>query len=545
MVKRNTNTVGKNKSRRVAKPRVHVPQPRIVVLDPTSSLPFGLNTHELALQALLGNGVITPPPGQGRDRTGPDKGRFRDRTRGKLDKEKLKDIIKNNPVFGDRGKIRVPVDGGKEPRWRPGRDGKGGGGRGRKGSSDPGDLIYIDIEYDEFIEWLFDDLELPFLERKDKSSTLIKTFRLRGLATTGPDSRIDWEETAIRRIERAIGMFQADPEAFPLLDQDTLKKLLEVFEQFGRLDDESRPVTTAELASANKAVQALLDSGAKALPLAADGLTALNKLLVILRKKQNGFPILDEETDDRFGRALSALATQPTKLPLLDPETDIPSERDVPFQNMDFVYKRIEERYDPDSRAVVFLVLDRSGSMGGDPLAIAKFYFLLNILFLRTKYKQVDVVMIAHDAMAYEIKDEKSFYQIEVGGGTMFAPAYEMVMNIASQRYPSSLYCRYMFQATDGYMFDGEEMVRDWWDRIIRKGPDCGAFNFGGYLEIDPWGGMIGGWRSGIWAPGGEALRMLSPEVRKHVGMARVSSMDGVLDAFKAILTGDRNLQEV
>ncbi|MBY0359907.1 MAG: DUF444 family protein [Candidatus Obscuribacterales bacterium] len=517
-------------------------EPRIVLLDQHAPMPFALNTHELALQALLGGGVITPPPGPGRDRTGPDKDRFRKRTRAKLDKNKLKDILTDNPVFGDKGKVRVPVDGGKEPRWRPGRDGKGGGGRGRKGGQGSEEPIYVDIEYEEFIQWLFEDLELPFLERKDRSKTLIKTYKLRGLAATGPDSRIDWEHTEISRVERAMGMLTADPESFPLLGTEVLKALLQVLAKLAV--HKKNPLQASDITAAKEALENLLNKGAEALPLPEGSLASLALFLAEVRKKRRGLPGIDEELDDRLSRALSALKADPNKLPLLDPEKDVPSERDVPYQKTDFVYKRIEVRYDPDSRAVVFLILDRSGSMGGDPLAIAKFYFLLNIMFLRTRYKEVEVVMIAHDGDAYEIKDEKNFYQIEVGGGTMFAPAYEMTFQIAQQRYPNSIWNRYMFQATDGYMFDGEEQVRDWWDRIIRKGGDGGGFNFGGYLEIDPWGGMSS-WRGSSWAPGGQALRMLRPEIMRHVGMARVSNMDGVVDAFKAILTGDRNQEEV
>jgi hypothetical protein len=138
--------------------------------------PLALNTRELVL-----NQRIVPPPGPGRDRTQGDKDRFRDRNRGKLDKNKLKDILSNNPVFGDKGKIKVPIDGGKEPRWRPGRDGKGGGKGGRKGGKDPGDLVYVDMDYDEFVEWMFEDLELPFLEKTDQATTLIKTYKMRGM----------------------------------------------------------------------------------------------------------------------------------------------------------------------------------------------------------------------------------------------------------------------------------------------------------------------------------------------------------------------------
>jgi hypothetical protein len=88
-------------------------------------------------------------------------------------------------------------------------------------------------------------------------------------------------------------------------------------------------------------------------------------------------------------------------------------------------------------------------------------------------------------------------------------------------------------------MFDGEDAVTEWYVRLISDGADNGGFAFAGYLEIDPWAGRMGGGRR-MWAPGGQALLDLPEEIAKHVGMARVSTMDEVMDAFKAILTGDK-----
>jgi uncharacterized sporulation protein YeaH/YhbH (DUF444 family) len=266
-------------------------------------------------------------------------------------------------------------------------------------------------------------------------------------------------------------------------------------------------------------------------------LGSLNKLLSVLNDNHQSLQ-LEREAVDRLQRCVNELKRNPGKVPMLMAGNDIPGKTDCPLQDDDFLYQRVEVKYEPDSKAVAFLVLDRSGSMGGDPLAIAKFYFLLNILFLRTRYKDVQVVMVAHDAQAYEILEEKSFYQIEVGGGTMFGPAYEKVLEIAQERYPVSSWNRYVFHATDGYMFDGEDEITQWWTRLISPGPDCGTFRYGGYLEIDPWGGRT--WTRRDWAPGGQAILALPDEIRAHVGAARVSSMDEVMDAFKAILTREK-----
>jgi uncharacterized sporulation protein YeaH/YhbH (DUF444 family) len=120
----------------------------------------------------------------------------------------------------------------------------------------------------------------------------------------------------------------------------------------------------------------------------------------------------------------------------------------------------------------------------------------------------------------------------------MFGPAYEKVLEIAQDRYPVSSWNRYVFHATDGYMFDGDDEITQWWVRLISPGPDNGTFRFGGYLEIDPWGGRT--WTRRDWAPGGQAILEVPENIAQHIGAARVSSMDEVMDAFKAILTREK-----
>jgi len=362
-----------------------------------------------------------------------------DKVRKKVKKKSLIDAIRENPIFGQLigdpmapKKVKVPVDGGTEPRWRPGRD-KPGGGRGGTAGSDEGELIYIEMDYDEWLELFFESLELPFLLKKDEATTIVKSQKRRGIQPTGPKARLNKKHTAIARLKRVIGQVNAQPDKF-------------------------------------------------------------------------------EDTD---------------RLPGVD---------EIPFAKIDMRYDRIEERFDPDSKAVVFFVLDRSGSMMGEPLAIAKAFFLINLIFLRSKYKDVRVVMIPHDARAYRITDEKDFYRIEVDGGTMFVPAYELVWEIAQNEFPASVWNRYMFHATDGYMFDSDTDVTNWWARLVR-----GDFNYCGYLEIDPWAAA---WGRGArdWAPGGEALLDLPDDVMAHVGMAKVASMEDLPDAFREILTKDKKL---
>ena len=92
-----------------------------------------------------------------------------------------------------------------------------------------------------------------------------------------------------------------------------------------------------------------------------------------------------------------------------------PTIEEVPFHKSDLRYNRLQEKFDPDSKAVVFLVLDRSGSMDGDPIRLCKLYFFLCVLFLRTRYKNVEIVLISHDAVDYLWKHEGEFFNIGAG----------------------------------------------------------------------------------------------------------------------------------
>lgn len=522
---------------------------RFFTISGVAELFSALTTH-----AMRSAGRTIPPGDPGRDRTKPDRDRLKKRARAKLDK--LKEVITNNPVFGDKGKVRIPADNIKEPRWRPGRDPKGGGGRGQKGGKDPADLTFIEMDYDEFIEWLFQDLELPFLEKKMLASTLVETYKVRGLTDTGPEVRINWEESEVRRIERALGMLLGAPEQFPLLNAFLLKELIGALDAIaviasGGIETEEAAAqlklltegdldaalaqlglpSVSDLNIARATFQALA-SASQRLPFGQETIGSLSRVASALQAHRTKIA-LRAEALERLVRFIAQIRLVPAAIPLLVPGEDIPAISDCGYHDDDFVKFRVEVSHDPDSECVVVLNLDRSGSMGGDPLAIAKFYFLLNIMFLRTKYKSVAIVMVAHDAQAYEIEEEKDFYKVEVAGGTMFAPTYAKTLDILRARFPFKRFNRVFLHASDGYMFDEDEEVIEWWVRLLSKGSENGSCIFGGYIEIDPWAGRSITTQN--WAPGGQALMRLPPEIKAHVGMARVSTMEEVLNAVSAI----------
>lgn len=204
-----------------------------------------------------------------------------------------------------------------------------------------------------------------------------------------------------------------------------------------------------------------------------------------------------------------------------------PTVAEFPFHKVDLRFRRIEEVWDPDSKAVLFDILDTSGSMSGEPLNMAKFFFLLMLIWLRSKYKEVTIVYIAHSGNATRIKDEKDFFRVDANGGTRFTDAYELAEQIAMAEFFGDAWNKYAFHATDGYE-QSPQGIAAAIDKLVRSG-----FNLFGYLEVDLWSGW--GFSMGA-SPGWLSHDYLSADVKPRCGRARVKTMDEVPDAMKTII---------
>ncbi len=139
---------------------------------------------------MLTNTIV--PPGPERDRTGPERERYKDRLRQKL-KGKASDVISKIPIITKPGVIKVPVDGGYEPSWIPGRDGQGGGdGEGGEPGNEKGD--FVEMPFEEFVEWIFGELDLPNMLKKQLATTLVKSQKVKGISKHGPEARLNkWQ----------------------------------------------------------------------------------------------------------------------------------------------------------------------------------------------------------------------------------------------------------------------------------------------------------------------------------------------------------------
>jgi uncharacterized sporulation protein YeaH/YhbH (DUF444 family) len=493
------------------------------------------------LAAGSGTGTITPPS-RGGDKTDRDRQRYKERQKGKL-KGKIGDIIGDNPIITRPGKINVPVPPESEPIWRPGRDSSGQGAKGRKAGDGAGD--YVEMDFEEFLEMFFAEIGLPNMLKKMFAQTLVKTHKRRGLTNHGPKARMNKRATAVARLKRAAALKNARPEDFV---PEFAEKCQSVFEAyaFWAYSKAGAGVMFPEpvmvlIDNEVKAFLADVENGNEADPLRPEDVDhfrkeVLDAIVAHLSANPEGTVAPYTVHEGLQGRIESYVFNKERNGEI------IPSTMEVPFHKNDQRFNRIEEKDDPDSKAMVELILDRSGSMSGDPIIIAKAYFFLCVIFLKTKYKEVAIVMISHDGQEYLWKTEEEFFKIGASGGTVAVPAWELAYNIAefgakskttgnsAGPYPAAAWNRYMFHATDGDLFDGDEAIRFWFTKIVRS-----PFNYVGYLECGTsWGGRSG------WSMGGEALKGLPTDVKEHVGMARANSLKDVPDAFKLILDKDR-----
>ncbi|MBS0317743.1 MAG: YeaH/YhbH family protein, partial [Proteobacteria bacterium] len=103
----------------------------------------------------------------------------------------------------------------------------------------------------------------------------------------------------------------------------------------------------------------------------------------------------------------------------------------------------------PSAKAVMFCLMDVSGSMDEARKDIAKRFFILLYLFLSRHYQRTDVIFIRHHTQASEVSEEE-FFQSTESGGTVVSSALTLMYEIIRERYPSNQWNIYGAQASDG-----------------------------------------------------------------------------------------------
>ena len=138
---------------------------------------------------------------------------------------------------------------------------------------------------------------------------------------------------------------------------------------------------------------------------------------------------------------IQALEARIRRIPFLDP--------------LDLRVRRRVRVPQPSSKAVMFCLMDVSGSMDQGRKDLSKRFFILLYLFLTRHYEKIDIVFIRHHTQAQEVDEERFFHATE-SGGTVVSSALVLMHQIMLARYPSSEWNIYGAQASDGDNFNND-----------------------------------------------------------------------------------------
>ncbi|WP_027856308.1 YeaH/YhbH family protein [Marinobacterium jannaschii] len=295
----------------------------------------------------------------------------------------------SEPVFhhGEGGVRKRVFPGNKEFSEgdefnRPPAGGGGGSGSGQASNSGEGmDEFTFQINQEEFLDFMFEGLELPYLVKKQlRNSTQFETRRA-GFTNAGSPDKIHIVRSLRSALARRIALSGSDRGKIR-----ELRKEIETLEQRLPSSDAERQI----------------------------GL--LEEQILELRKHISRLPWIDDF--------------------------------DIKYNNMIRVPV-------PSSKAVMFCVMDVSGSMTQTIKDMAKRFFILLYLFLKRNYKTIEVVFVRHHTHAKEVDEEEFFYSRETGG-TIVSSALNMTADIIRDRYPANDWNIYVAQASDGDNWDGD-----------------------------------------------------------------------------------------
>ena len=201
-----------------------------------------------------------------------------------------------------------------------------------------------------------------------------------------------------------------------------------------------------------------------------------------------------------------------------------PTER-FPFHQNDLTYHRRVTETRQESNAVIFCLMDTSGSMDTLKKYLARSFFFLLYQFISTKYQRVETIFISHHTQAKEVTEEDFFRKGE-SGGTFISSAYNRTLEIIEQRYHPSLWNIYVFHCSDGDNFESDNAAAFKAAREITE-----VANLFGYGEIKPLG-------SGYY--GSSMIHFFSDIEKDNFQTLQIQRKEDVWPAFKAFMSREK-----
>ncbi|ALO35345.1 hypothetical protein CMT41_11900 [Colwellia sp. MT41] len=302
------------------------------------------------------------------------------------------DIDSGESIIIPKQDLSEPIfhqgDGGIKDRVHPGNDqyspgdkiprppkqqGQGSGQGDASNSGEGEDDFTFSISKEEYLNLLFEDLELPNLEKNQLDKMIeYKTVRS-GFCTQGVASNIDIVKSLQGSIARRIVMTCSKRKKLKELEQE------------------------------------------------------------LLALSQDTHDHIQQERALRL--EIKTLKNKIAKVPFID--------------TFDLRFRNYAKQAVPTSKAVMFCLMDVSGSMDQATKEMAKRFYILLYLFLSRTYKNIDVIYIRHHTQAKEVDEHEFFYSQETGG-TIASSALELMNDIICERYNDNQWNIYGAQASDG-----------------------------------------------------------------------------------------------
>tara|TARA_A200000159_G_scaffold163460_1_gene189766 strand:- start:3368 stop:4561 length:1194 start_codon:yes stop_codon:yes gene_type:complete len=206
---------------------------------------------------------------------------------------------------------------------------------------------------------------------------------------------------------------------------------------------------------------------------------------------------------------------------------ELDSDEGFSFIEKDLRYKHYKVSEKRTSSAVIFFLMDVSGSMGKTKKFLSRSFFFLLYHFIRSRYDKVEIVFVSYEAEAYEV-DEKSFFERGSSGGTIASTGVKMVNEIIDSRYHPSSWNIYAFHSSDGDNWPTDnENVTSLMSQLMPK------LQFYGYCEIEPSIERMG------WLKDTSLGSVFDGMINDKLKTASITCKEDIWDAFNSFFKGE------
>lgn len=364
-----------------------------------------------------------------RDRTAENRQRFLRRVRGII-KDQLPDLIAKRGIkdmAGSGGKVRINKKTIREPwlhhdeggdidkvvsgndQYVPGdlidKPMGSGGGMGRQaGRGQSEDDFVVELSRDEFLDYFFEDLELPDMMKTELSKVHEIKRENAGFQPDGPQNRLSLIRSYKNSLARRIALKGG-------IDQE----VAELEEQIAKL------MAGLEVSKLDMVKPWLEDR--------------------LIQDAVNPATEFDREADEKT--VLEIVRLQERIAEIKERRENLPL-----FEDVDLRFRTQVKREIPSAHATMVMIMDNSGSMGRKEKTIARKFFWLLYSFLSRAYDDVDLVFISHTDEAHEM-DEDEFFNTRESGGTIVSTALDLTTEIIKERLLGKTNI-YVAQVSDG-----------------------------------------------------------------------------------------------